>query len=147
MGFELVDFRQRGSVQRPLLQVRIDRPGSSPGSGVTAQDCTTVSRSLERFLESGESVAPRYVLEVSSPGLERPVRFPEHWRRFVGREVKVKGPFKGNPTVTIVDVPDEDTVVLRFADDDERAIPREEIKDATLVVDWTAVTRPQGRKT
>jgi hypothetical protein len=46
-----------------------------------------------------------------------------------------------------VDVPDEETVVLRFPDDEERAIPREEIKDATLVVDWSAVTRPKGRKT
>lgn len=146
MGFELVDFRQRGSVQRPLLQVRIDRPGSSPGQGVTASDCTQVSRSLERFLESGESVAPRYVLEVSSPGLERPVRFPEHWRRFTGSEVRVKGPFPGHPTVRIVAVPDDETLVLEFPGGEERAVPRSEIKDATLVVDWQAVGRPKGRK-
>jgi len=85
LGFELVDLRRTGTLQRPILQVRVDRPDSRPGQGVTADDCAGISRSLERFLESRAMVGPRYVLEVSSPGLERPLRWPEHWRRFIGR--------------------------------------------------------------
>ena len=89
LGFELVDLRATGTLQRPILQVRVDRPDSRPGQGVTADDCAVISRSLERFLESRAMVGPRYVLEVSSPGLERPLRWPEHWRRFVGRRARV----------------------------------------------------------
>ena len=69
LGFELVDLRRTGTFQRPILQVRVDRPDSRPGQGVTADDCAAISRSLERFLESRAMVGPRYVLEeMSSPG-------------------------------------------------------------------------------
>ena len=80
LGFELVDLRRVGTLERPILQVRVDRPDSQPGHGVTAGDCARISRSLERFLESSAMVGPRYVLEVSSPGIERRLRWPEHWR-------------------------------------------------------------------
>ena len=90
LGFELVDLRRTGTLERPILQVRVDRPDSRPGQGVTADDCAGISRSLERFLETRALVGPRYVLEVSSPGLERPLRWPEHWRRFVGQRARVR---------------------------------------------------------
>src|SRR5258705_13661897 len=90
LGFELVDLRHVGPLERPILQVRVDRPDSRPGQGITADDCAGISRSLERFLEQRAMVGPRYVLEVSSPGLERPLRWPEHWRRFVGRHARVR---------------------------------------------------------
>ena len=90
LGFELVDLRHVGTPERPILQVRVDRPDSRPGQGITADDCAGISRSLERFLESSAMVGPRYVLEVSSPGIERPLRWPEHWRRFVGRRARVR---------------------------------------------------------
>ena len=50
LGFELVDLRRAGPSQRPILQVRVDRPDSRPGQGVTAGDCAVISRSLEGFL-------------------------------------------------------------------------------------------------
>ena len=100
LGFELVDLRRTGTLQRPILQVRVDRPDSRPGQGVTAEDCAGISRSLERFLESRAMVGPRYVLEVSSPGLERPLRWPEHWRRFLGERVRVRVQVpQGDPVV------------------------------------------------
>ncbi|MGH7658883.1 MAG: ribosome maturation factor RimP [Gemmatimonadales bacterium] len=145
LGFELVDFRQRGSRQRPLLQVRIDRPGSSPGHGVTARDCTQTSRSLERALEALDRLGERYVLQVSSPGLERPVRFPEHWQRFVGRAVRLRGPFPGHPVAEIVAAGDTD-VTLRFPGEEVRTFALDEIEEANLVVDWNTVGRPEGRK-
>src|SRR5687767_2652874 len=106
LGFELVDLRRAGTLERPILQVRVDRPDSRPGQGVTADDCAVISRSLEGFLESRAMVGPRYVLEVSSPGLERPLRWPDHWRRFVGRQARVRAaPLPGRRRVQILSVP------------------------------------------
>jgi ribosome maturation factor RimP len=137
LGFELVDLRRTGTLQRPILQVRVDRPDSRPGQGVTADDCAVISRSLERFLESRAMVGPRYVLEVSSPGVERPLRWPEHWRRFVGRRARVRAqPLGGRRQMEIVGVPDDEHVTLRGEDGAEVTVPLAEVREATLVVDW-----------
>ena len=90
LGFELVDLRRTGTLQRPILQVRVDRPDSRPGQGITADDCAGISRSLERFLETRALVGPRYVLEVSSPGLERTLRTAGQFARYVGENVYVE---------------------------------------------------------
>ena len=136
LGFELVDLRRAGTLQRPILQVRVDRPDSRPGQGITADDCAAISRSLERFLESRAMVGPRYVLEVSSPGFERPLRWPEHWRRFIGRQARVRAEaLPGRSRVEIVSVPDDDHVVLRREDGSEVMLAFDEVREATLVAD------------
>ena len=136
LGFELVDLRRTGTLQRPILQVRVDRPDSRPGQGVTADDCAVISRSLERFLESRAMVGPRYVLEVSSPGFERPLRWPEHWRRFIGRQARVRAqPLPGRNRVEIVAVPDDEHVVLRRQDGSEVTVAFDAIREATLVTE------------
>jgi ribosome maturation factor RimP len=137
LGFELADLRRVGTLERPILQVRVDRPDSRPGHGVTADDCAGISRSLERFLESRAMVGPRYVLEVSSPGLERPLRWPEHWRRFVGRRARVRADaLGGRRVVEIAAVPDDEHVVLRREDGATVTLGLDQIRDAHLVVDW-----------
>jgi ribosome maturation factor RimP len=73
---ELVDFEVRG--QPPILTLFIDQPG-----GVDLDLCAAVSQALEELRE-------RYVLEVSSPGLDRRLRKPEHFRAQLGREVAVQ---------------------------------------------------------
>ena len=136
LGFELVDLRRTGTLQRPILQVRVDRPDSRPGQGVTADDCAVISRSLERFLESRAMVGPRYVLEVSSPGFERPLRWPEHWRRFIGRQARVRAQvLPGRNRVEIVAVPDDEHVVLRRQDGSEVTVAFDAIREATLVTE------------
>ena len=145
LGFELVDLRRTGTLQRPILQVRVDRPDSRPGQGVTAEDCAGISRSLERFLESRAMVGPRYVLEVSSPGLERPLRWPEHWRRFVGHRARVRAPaLGGRRAVEIVAVPDDEHVIVRPEQGAETTLRLDEISEATLLVDWAAVGKRRG---
>jgi ribosome maturation factor RimP len=140
LGFELVDLRRTGALQRPILQVRVDRPDSRPGQGVTADDCAVISRSLESFLETRAMVGPRYVLEVSSPGLERPLKWPEHWRRFVGRKARVRAAgLPGRSQVEIVSVPDDDHVVLKLEDGSEVALAFDAIREAALAVDWEIV--------
>ena len=83
-GFELVDLRRTGTPARPVLSIRADRPDATPGHGITTEECARLSRAIEAALEAAALVGPRYVLEVSSPGVERPVRFPDHWRRVSG---------------------------------------------------------------
>jgi ribosome maturation factor RimP len=136
LGFELVDLRRTGTLQRPILQVRVDRPDSRPGQGVTADDCAAISRSLERLLETRAMVGPRYVLEVSSPGFERPLRWPEHWRRFIGREARVRAEsLPGRSRVQIMAVPDDEHVVLRRQDGAEVTVAFDSIREARLVTD------------
>ena len=145
LGFELVDLRRVGTVERPILQVRVDRPDSRPGQGVTADDCAGISRSLERFLETRALVGPRYVLEVSSPGLERPLRWIEHWRRFVGHRARVRADvLGGRRVVEIGGVPDEEHVTLRREDGTEVTLALDQIREAHLEVDWAAVTKRRG---
>jgi len=95
-GVELVEVRAvRGGRGGTTFQVVIDRerPVSdpTPGSGVMLEHCTAVSRDLSTALDLHEDEMPnKYYLEVSSPGLERPLTKPEHFERFAGREVKLK---------------------------------------------------------
>lgn len=139
LGYELADIRKGGSQGRPLLQVRIDRPGSSAGSGITVDDCALVSRALEAWLDEAGILGERYILEVSSPGIERPLKWREHWVKFVGRDVMVRLAGRGRVRATIVRVPEgADDVVLRLSGQtDEIAVPLEQARDARLAVDWT----------
>jgi ribosome maturation factor RimP len=137
LGFEVVDVRRGGS-RRVRLQVRIDRPDSTPGHGVTIADCESVSRTLERWLDATGLIGPDYVLEVSSPGIERPVRWPEHWERFAGRDVVVRLAGRGRVRATIVAVDRaSDTVTLRPSGATATVlVPLAEAHDARLAVDW-----------
>lgn len=137
LGFELVDARVGGSSRRRSVHVRIDRPDSRPGFGVTSDDCTRVSRALLERLAAdwpGEALDD---FEVSSPGVERPIRWPEHWRRFTGSRVRLKARgVTGRPQAVIVDVPDEAHVTLDIEGVGRATLPLADIKEATLVVDW-----------
>jgi ribosome maturation factor RimP len=86
LGFDLVEMRRGGSRSRPVLELRIDR---RDGAKVTVDDCARVSRAVEARLEAGAHVGEQYVLEVSSPGADRPLRHAADWRRFVGRHATV----------------------------------------------------------
>lgn len=144
LGYELVDLRRGGTPARPVLRVRLDLPHSEPGRYVSADDCVRASRALERWLEGPGGLGERYVLEVSSPGIERPVVFPEHWRRFAGREVRLRGAgLPGRPVARIVEVPDEDHVRLALGDGRDVTVPLADIREATLVVDWATIGKRQ----
>jgi ribosome maturation factor RimP len=79
-------------------------------------------------------VGPRYVLEVSSPGIERPLRWPEHWRRFIGRRARVRADaLGGRRAVEIIAVPDDDHVTLRREDGTDITVPLAEVSQANLI--------------
>ncbi len=143
LGYELVDLRRRAMRNRVALQIRVDRPEASPGHGITVDECAAVSRALESWLDESQVLGLRYVLEVSSPGIERPVRWREHWERFTGRDVNVRLPGRGRLRARIVAVRrvnEMDEIVLRPENGTgEITVPLEDARDATLVVDWSAI--------
>lgn len=91
-GYELVDVEWVRGGGRWTLRVFIDRPG-----GVNVDDCQLVSRTIDPILDVEDFIEPAYDLEVSSPGLDRPLRTPEHFERYRGQRVHVKayGPVAG----------------------------------------------------
>jgi ribosome maturation factor RimP len=91
LGLELVEAEWAGSAKRPILRIRVDRPDSGIGEGVTVDDCAVVSRGLEPWLDEHPDVPERYVLEVSSPGVDRPLVRTRDWVRFQGEEIVVVG--------------------------------------------------------
>ena len=84
LGYELVDLDFRVG-RRGLLRIFIDKE-----KGVNLADCELVSRQLSAFLDVEDPLPGRYVLEVSSPGLDRPLRTLEHFRRFRDCRAKVR---------------------------------------------------------
>ncbi len=125
LGYELVESRASAS-PRSISSIRVR-------TGVTAEDCTRVSRALERYFEGTGVVGPRYQLQVSSPGIERPVRFPEHWRRYAGRTVKVTARgVAGHPRAEILGLPDDAHVRLRLPDGAEVQVALDDVKEALL---------------
>jgi ribosome maturation factor RimP len=81
-GFELVDVERQGAV----LRVTVDLLEG----GVDLEGVTTATRLISDLLDSTDLIGDRTTLEVSSPGIERTLRTPEHFRRFVGAAVAVK---------------------------------------------------------
>jgi ribosome maturation factor RimP len=138
-GFELVELRQGGTARRPHLTVRIDRLGSEVGQGVTVEDCARVSRGLEAWLDGEGFAEGRYILEVSSPGVDRPLRKLEHWQRFMGKPVDVLVPSLGGRfrvTATQTFEQPDAAVELQFPKGVRRTLKLTEIKEARLSFEW-----------
>lgn len=85
LGLELVGVEFSPNAGGSLLRVYIDEPER----GVTIEDCERASREISALLDVNDPVAGRYTLEVSSPGLERPLFTLEHFARFVGESAKI----------------------------------------------------------
>ncbi len=96
-GYELVEveFGQHG--HHWILRIFVDREG-----GITLDDCTAVSQLLNPLLDASDLIDGSYMLEVSSPGFERPVRKPEDFRRFAGERIKIRAhlPVQGRKRFT-----------------------------------------------
>jgi ribosome maturation factor RimP len=84
-GLELVDVELAGAGGRTTLRLYIDRD-----SGVSLDDCTSVSRAVSAALDVEDPLQGAYDLEVSSPGLDRPLRTPDHFQKYAGEKVRVK---------------------------------------------------------
>jgi ribosome maturation factor RimP len=90
-GLDLFDVQFRREASGMVLRVQIDRPGpaASAEDSVSVDDCAAVSRDLSAVLDVEDLVSTAYTLEVSSPGLDRPLRTADDYRRFAGRRAKL----------------------------------------------------------
>ena len=144
LGLELVELERAGHSARPLLKLRIDRPDSEPGRGVTVDDCARASRQLEAELDVRDDLPSSYILEVSSPGVDRPIRKRADYERFVGHEISVRGygPLAtGSRRVegTLLSVEgfgESERIRVKLTDGREVEIARSDIAKARLVFDW-----------
>jgi len=152
LGYEFVELERAGSRTRPILRLRIDLPEERKEvdehgrpRGVTVEDCARVSRAIEPLLDQAElGTGGRYVLEVSSPGVERPLVKRRDWERFTGREIAIRGHgalagrgrrLQGE-LLGLVDRDGEEVVRLRLENGEEIEVPRSEIARAHLVFRW-----------
>jgi ribosome maturation factor RimP len=90
-GLDVFDVQFRREAGGQVLRVQIDRPGAAATAeeSVSVDDCATVSRDLSAVLDVEDVVPGAYTLEVSSPGLDRPLRSADDYRRFAGRRAKL----------------------------------------------------------
>jgi ribosome maturation factor RimP len=146
-GLELVEvgFHQdQGPQVRRVLRVTIDREG-----GVDLDTIATVSERVSRRLDlEGFEPGWPYSLEVSSPGVERPLREPHEFARRLGERVRVRTarPVEGSRTLrgTIVEAGGD--AVRLATDEGERVVPFEEITWARTEVDWDEELRRSARR-
>jgi len=91
MGLECLGVEYSPSHGNSLVRVYIDRAGSDrEHSPVTVDDCEAVSRQVSALFDVNDPIVGRYTLEVSSPGIDRPLYTPEQFARFVGEEAKIE---------------------------------------------------------
>lgn len=150
MGFEVVQMERGGGRRRPLLRLRIDRPGlSSARSGVTVDDCAAVTKELRGALE--DETAEDWILEVSSPGVDRPLVKAADYVRFARSRISVRGygPLadRGRKLEgTLLGMVDELPGTFAMEIEGDRVeIPLEAVASARLVYDWDAAGGVDGR--
>ncbi len=139
-SLDLYDVEHHGAVVRVLVD--------ADGGGIDIDAIAGLSRSLSRALDEHDPVPGRYTLEVSSPGLERPLRTPEHFRRAAGSEVRVKTlpGFDGPRRLTgVVEAVADDGIDLRSADGEVCRVRYGELASARTVFEWGP--RPHPRQT
>ena len=130
VGLEFVEMSLRGSSKKRVLRLDIDREGPD---GVGLEDCQRVSKHIGSALEETGLIRDSYVLEVSSPGIDRPIRTDDDIRRNAGRRVQIETtePIEGRNVFAGVLVGGEaDWLELRIDDQEVLKIPRNRIQMA-----------------
>lgn len=151
-GYELVDVEytraQSGWVVRVYIDRSSDIPRTAATSGISFADCERLSRELSTVLDVEDPVPHAYSLEVSSPGLDRPLRTAAHFQRFTGEVARLvlaeplegRKNFKG--VIKGVEPPGPDaTLVVLDVDGTEFRLPIDGIAHARLVPDWDSVMK------
>ena len=128
LDLEAVDLSNAG--KRRVLRVAIDKDG-----GVTMDDIADATREVSRVLDETDAMGQQaYTLEVSSPGVDRPLTLPRHWRRNTGRLVKVVLD-EGDPVTGRITETDETGAVLDVEGADHR-VEYAEVKKAKIQIEF-----------
>jgi len=132
LGYELLGVELSGGGGQARLCVYVDSP-----EGITVTDCERVSHQVSGVLDVEDPIRGHYVLEVSSPGLDRPLFTLAHFQRYVGERARItfKVPFQGRKRLHGVIRRVADDCVVIVEDDQEWQVPVERIARARLVPD------------
>ena len=134
-GLVLIDLEAlvRG---RWIFRVFVERPGEvEPGEGVNVDECAEVSRYLEAYMDADDGIPEDYVLEVSSPGVERELKKPSHLEQVVGKKVQL---------IVREQVNGKNKIIGRLLSFDDGVLEVElEDADEPVDIDWDAVKKAQ----
>jgi ribosome maturation factor RimP len=142
-GYELVDVQFRRERTGWVVRVYVDGAG-----GISFDDCERLTHELSPVLDVHDPIPQAYSLEVSSPGIDRPLRTTAHFRQFVGEQVDVlltraaaagRRKFKG--TLVAVSGEDDAAVITIGIDGADHELRVADVEWAQLVPDWDAVLR------
>lgn len=138
LGYELLGTELLSQGRESLLRVYIDQP-----AGITLEDCERVSDQVTGVLDVADPIRGSYRLEVSSPGLDRPLFTLEQCGRYLGRNVRLRlrSKLEGRRKVTGELVALRDNALVIDEDGTQLAVPAELIEKANLVADVTSATR------
>lgn len=132
--FELVDVEYVKEGSNWYLRAYIDKPG-----GITIDDCELVSRAFEAELDRVNLIPDAYILEVSSPGLGRPLKKDKDFARSIGEEVEVhlfRAVEKQKEFVGLLRAYDADAITIEFPDETAREFKRSDISLVRLTFDF-----------
>jgi ribosome maturation factor RimP len=138
-GAELEDVTVRPVGRRSMVRVVIDAPDGAT-SGLDLDTVADVSRAVADALDAADTGASSplpdaYTLEVTTPGIDRPLTLPRHWRRAQGRLVVLER--TGEPTVTArVRTADDDAVTLRTAKGEQLVVPYASVSRAVVEIEF-----------
>ena len=141
-GYELVDLQLKQDQRGAVLQVFIDRAAGADGGSVGLSDCERVSRELGTLLDVEDVIERQYSLEVSSPGVARPLRTLAHFVKYAGSGINItlapgvegRRRFKG--TLLSATTSESGSVVNVEVDGSQHTLCLDDIESAQLVPNW-----------
>ena len=144
LGFELVRVRYGGS-GRPTLQIMIERRDYKP---MTVDDCATASKSISALLDVEDPISSAYHLEVSSPGLDRPLTRISDFERFAGFQAKIEmtAPIDNRTRLRGQVLGVENGQVRISANEGSAVVPFETIKKAKLILTDELISAAESQK-
>ncbi len=139
LGYELLGVEYLAQGHHSLLRIYIDSPG-----GITLEDCERASRQVSAVLDVEDPIKGQYTLEMSSPGLDRPLFTAEHFRQHIGQMVKLRlrVPVEGRRKFTAVIRKVEGELLQIDSPETEEKwqLSLENIEKANLVPDYDGLT-------
>lgn len=133
-GFELVDVEYVKEAGNWYLRAYIDKPG-----GITVDDCEAVSRKFSDILDEKDFIQDAYILEISSPGLGRPLKKEKDFQRSLGEEVEIRtyrAIEKQKEFTGILKEYDQESVTIAYEDDTTQTFLRSDIALIRLALDF-----------
>ena len=133
LGYELLGVEYLSQGKHSRLRLFIDSP-----DGISLDDCTKVSHQVSGVLDVEDPIKGQYALEVSSPGLDRPLFTPAHYEKYIGQQVKLRSklPVNGQRNFRgVINAVEDENIYIGMEDGEELEIACHEIDQANLIAE------------